>query len=195
MILTLRRLLFAAAVVLSLLLLFAPAATAPPPDTRYLTEPTSTAIAGCPKAYSRATFHRTARRSLRTFPYTAHERRTLGRVIRCQAYAKSVPIVRHHLRLYKHGYRRRFRFHIEWAKVAQAVKDRLAAIASCESGGNPRAISPGGKYRGKYQFDYGTWGTVGGSGDPAAAPEREQDARAARLYRSRGAQPWPVCGR
>ena len=28
----------------------------------------------------------------------------------------------------------------------------LRRIAECESGGNPRAISPGGTYRGKYQF-------------------------------------------
>lgn len=71
----------------------------------------------------------------------------------------------------------------------------LGRIASCESGGNPRAIGGGGTYRGKYQFDYQTWASVGGKGDPAAASEREQDYRAARLYRIRGAQPWPVCGR
>lgn len=71
----------------------------------------------------------------------------------------------------------------------------LTAIAACESGGNPSAISPGGTYRGKYQFDYGTWASVGGSGDPAAASEAEQDARAAALYAQRGAAPWPVCGR
>lgn len=71
----------------------------------------------------------------------------------------------------------------------------LSAIAACESGGNPRAISPTGEYRGKYQFDYDTWAGVGGSGDPAAASEAEQDMRAAELYSQRGAAPWPVCGR
>lgn len=71
----------------------------------------------------------------------------------------------------------------------------LSAIASCESGGNPRAVSPSGAYRGKYQFDYSTWASVGGSGDPAAAPEAEQDRRAAILYARRGAAPWPVCGK
>lgn len=70
----------------------------------------------------------------------------------------------------------------------------LRAIASCESGGDPTAVSPDGTYRGKYQFDYGTWASVGGSGDPAAAPEREQDIRAAKLYNQRGPSPWPVCG-
>jgi hypothetical protein len=71
----------------------------------------------------------------------------------------------------------------------------LQAIAACESGGNPSAIGGGGAYRGKYQFDYGTWASVGGSGDPAAAPEAEQDKRAAILYSRAGSSPWPVCGR
>ena len=60
-----------------------------------------------------------------------------------------------------------------------AIPSALRAIAICESHGNPRAIGGGGRYRGKYQFDYGTWASVGGKGDPAAAPEREQDMRAA----------------
>jgi soluble lytic murein transglycosylase-like protein len=70
----------------------------------------------------------------------------------------------------------------------------LEAIASCESGGDPTAVSSDGSYRGKYQFDYGTWESVGGSGDPAAAPEVEQDYRAALLYSRAGSSPWPVCG-
>lgn len=70
----------------------------------------------------------------------------------------------------------------------------LSRIAQCESGGNPRAIDPSGAYRGKYQFDYGTWAGVGGHGDPAAASEAEQDMRAAILYSRRGPAPWPVCG-
>ena len=71
---------------------------------------------------------------------------------------------------------------------------QLEAIAACESGGNPSAVGGGGAYRGKYQFDYGTWASVGGSGDPAAAPEAEQDARAAALMARSGTSPWPVCG-
>jgi hypothetical protein len=70
----------------------------------------------------------------------------------------------------------------------------LEAIGSCESGGDPGAVSSDGTYRGKYQFDYGTWESVGGSGDPAAAPEAEQDYRAALLYSRSGSSPWPVCG-
>jgi hypothetical protein len=70
----------------------------------------------------------------------------------------------------------------------------LESIASCESGGDPTAVSSDGSYRGKYQFDFGTWESVGGSGDPAAAPEDEQDYRAALLYTQSGSSPWPVCG-
>jgi hypothetical protein len=81
----------------------------------------------------------------------------------------------------------------EMARVA--VPPQLEAIAACESGGDPRAIGGGGLYRGKYQFDHATWASVGGSGDPAAASEAEQDMRAALLYARAGAAPWPVCGR
>ncbi len=61
-------------------------------------------------------------------------------------------------------------------------QETLDAIGACESGGDPTAVSSDGTYRGKYQFDYGTWESVGGSGDPAAASESEQDYRAALLY-------------
>jgi hypothetical protein len=70
----------------------------------------------------------------------------------------------------------------------------LKKIAQCESGGNPRAISRSGRYRGKFQFDQATWEAAGGHGDPAAAPESTQDRIALRLYRKRGTAPWPNCG-
>jgi peptidoglycan hydrolase-like protein with peptidoglycan-binding domain len=69
----------------------------------------------------------------------------------------------------------------------------LRQIAECESGGNPRAISPGGQYRGKYQFSRETWRNLGGSGDPADPPEWLQDRLALKLYRLRGTAPWPNC--
>ena len=80
------------------------------------------------------------------------------------------------------------------ASGAGAVSPQLEAIAACESGGDPTAIGGGGLYRGKYQFTYETWASVGGTGDPAAAPEAEQDARAAALLARDGAGHWPVCG-
>ena len=70
----------------------------------------------------------------------------------------------------------------------------LRQIADCESGGDPRAISPGGQYRGKYQFSRETWRGLGGTGDPADAPEWRQDRLALKLYRLRGTAPWPSCG-
>lgn len=80
------------------------------------------------------------------------------------------------------------------ASTRVAPGSHLAAIGQCESGGDYGAISPGGQYRGKYQFDYRTWGEVGGTGDPAAAPPAEQDRRAAMLYSRAGPGRWPVCG-
>jgi len=74
------------------------------------------------------------------------------------------------------------------------VPAALARIAQCESGGNPRATSPDGTYRGKYQFSRETWSAMGGHGDPARASEAEQDRRALELYRARGSSPWPACG-
>lgn len=71
----------------------------------------------------------------------------------------------------------------------------LARIAQCESGGNPAAISSGGRYRGKYQFTRSTWRSLGGTGDPAKADEATQDRIALALYRQSGTTPWPVCGR
>jgi hypothetical protein len=75
-----------------------------------------------------------------------------------------------------------------------ALRAKLARIAQCESGGNPRAVGGGGSYFGLFQFDYGTWAGVGGNGSPAAAPAEEQYRRAALLYHRRGSSPWPVCG-
>ena len=74
-----------------------------------------------------------------------------------------------------------------------AVSPVLERIARCESGGNPRAIGGGGMYRGKYQMAPSTWASVGGTGDPAAAPEAEQDRRAAILLARSGPSQWPSC--
>ena len=79
------------------------------------------------------------------------------------------------------------------ARVATA-SPTLEAIARCESNGNP-ATDTGNGFYGKYQFTLSTWQSVGGSGNPAAASEAEQNRRAAILYAREGAAPWPVCGR
>ena len=76
---------------------------------------------------------------------------------------------------------------------ATATPGHLQAIAACESGGDP-ATNTGNGFYGKYQFTQSTWESVGGTGNPAAASEAEQDARAAQLYAQQGSSPWPVCG-
>ncbi|MEX0620446.1 MAG: transglycosylase family protein [Solirubrobacterales bacterium] len=70
----------------------------------------------------------------------------------------------------------------------------LEAIASCESGGDPKIVSSSGLYHGKYQFSPATWEAVGGTGLPSEASEIEQDYRAALLYAKAGPGQWPVCG-
>ena len=69
-----------------------------------------------------------------------------------------------------------------------------AALAACESGGRPDAVSASGTYRGMYQFSRATWASVGGAGDPAAASAQEQTYRAQLLYQRSGAGQWPHCG-
>lgn len=70
-----------------------------------------------------------------------------------------------------------------------------AALAECESGGNPRIVSSNGLYHGLYQFSVSTWESVGGSGLPSRASSSEQTYRAQLLYDRSGASPWPTCGR
>ncbi|MCZ2858137.1 resuscitation-promoting factor [Blastococcus sp. VKM Ac-2987] len=69
-----------------------------------------------------------------------------------------------------------------------------AALAACESGGRPTAVSGTGKYHGLYQFSTATWQGVGGSGLPSAASPDEQTYRAQLLYQRSGAGQWPHCG-
>jgi uncharacterized protein YabE (DUF348 family) len=67
-----------------------------------------------------------------------------------------------------------------------------AALARCESGGNPRAVNPAGYY-GLYQFSLSTWHGVGGSGNPINASPAEQLKRAKILYARGGSSQWG-CG-
>ena len=70
-----------------------------------------------------------------------------------------------------------------------------AALAKCESGGNPRSVDSSGTYYGLYQFSISTWQAVGGSGKPSDASAAEQTQRAQILYNRSGRGQWPVCGR
>jgi hypothetical protein len=76
----------------------------------------------------------------------------------------------------------------------------LAALRACESGGNYRAVSSSGTYRGAYQFDQGTWDSVASrhhsllvGQDPAGAHPAQQDLMARSLWSERGSAPWPNC--
>ena len=75
--------------------------------------------------------------------------------------------------------------------------DRLAAARRRSPPASPAATrrpNTGNGFYGKYQFTQETWQSVGGTGNPAAASEAEQDRRAAQLYAQAGSSPWPVCG-
>jgi hypothetical protein len=76
----------------------------------------------------------------------------------------------------------------------------LACIRAHESdtAGGYGAVSPGGTYRGAYQFLQSTWNSTAASAgrpdligvDPASASPADQDALASYLYGQAGSQPW-----
>ncbi|MUL42313.1 DUF348 domain-containing protein [Streptomonospora sp. PA3] len=79
---------------------------------------------------------------------------------------------------------------------AEASSLNWAALAECESGGDPTAVNPAGYY-GLYQFSMSTWQSAGGSGNPAEAPASEQTMRAQKLYdmvNGNWQSQWPECG-
>lgn len=74
-----------------------------------------------------------------------------------------------------------------------------APVAASAAAYAPTAVASSapssGGYCGAYQFDQQTWQSVGMSGSACGASPAQQDEAAQRLYRQRGSQPWPVCGR
>ncbi|PRX07704.1 UNVERIFIED_ORG: surface rod structure-forming protein G [Actinomadura viridilutea] len=80
--------------------------------------------------------------------------------------------------------------------VGAAARLNWAALAKCESGGNPKAVNPAGYY-GLYQFSLQSWASVGGKGKPSDASPAEQTYRAQLLYvkvNGRWQGQWPHCG-
>lgn len=78
---------------------------------------------------------------------------------------------------------------------------QLARLRACESGGNYRAVSSSGTYRGAYQFSRTTWNSVAATHypewrgvDPIDAPPYVQDAMTRALWAQMGRKPWPHCG-
>lgn len=151
-----------------------------------------------PVATSAATAHiaahrKATKRNVRLARIRAHR---MGRKFRLTTYTRRAK-TRSLEDLQRSNRRLRFvldRLHDNKTLVAR-LRPTLQAIAACESGHNPRAISASGTYRGLFQFNGSTWAAAGGSGDPAQASVREQYLRAAVTYSQRGARPWPVCGR
>lgn len=81
------------------------------------------------------------------------------------------------------------------APTPNRVSSAWWALGECESGNNPRAVNPSGKYRGAFQFDLSTWASVGENGDPIVYSYAHQLAAAQRLHARRGFSPWPQCAR
>lgn len=72
--------------------------------------------------------------------------------------------------------------------------DRFDRLSSCESGQDPTALSPGGKYRGAFQFSLPTWHAAGMSGDPIDYSYADQKAAAMSwATQSTPSSQWPVC--
>lgn len=79
----------------------------------------------------------------------------------------------------------------------RSVTDSVwAALARCESGGNPAAAGGGGgQYFGAFQFSVATWRSLGYSGNPADQSYAVQLEAAKRLQARSGWGQWPRCAR
>ncbi|CED92495.1 resuscitation-promoting factor [Actinomyces succiniciruminis] len=76
---------------------------------------------------------------------------------------------------------------------ASAADDSVwAALAQCESGGNP-ATNTGNGFYGLYQFSLSTWRALGGTGYPHEADAATQTAMAKKLQAQSGWGQWPGC--
>ncbi|MEZ5157159.1 MAG: transglycosylase family protein [Solirubrobacterales bacterium] len=83
-----------------------------------------------------------------------------------------------------------------WERVSKRDRRWARSTAECESGGDPRAIGGGGRYRGAFQFMKSTWRTSPKSpgGDPIRFTYKTQAVVAVHLKKRAGTSPWPVCG-
>lgn len=90
---------------------------------------------------------------------------------------------------------------VEHIVRAAAVKwginpDRFVAVAKCESGLNPRAQSPHGKYVGIFQFDIASWTSRSRNAGFGGRPWWDAKANAgtaAWLWKTSGPSHWPTC--
>lgn len=73
--------------------------------------------------------------------------------------------------------------------------DPFDALAQCESGGNPQAVSPSGRYFGAFQFLPSTWRSIGYPGLPTDHSYAVQKEAAQVLQARAGWGQWPGCSR
>jgi hypothetical protein len=78
--------------------------------------------------------------------------------------------------------------------AASTLHDPWPALRQCESNGNYGEDSGNGYY-GAYQFNIGTWRSLGLGGLPSQASAAEQDQAAQELQARRGWGQWPSCAR
>jgi len=89
------------------------------------------------------------------------------------------------------------------AEPGMPTEEQWAALRMCEASGNYQISSSNGLYHGAYQFHQPTWDDLAKRHNradlvgvkPSNASPADQDAMARALYRERGSQPWPHCGR
>lgn len=83
-----------------------------------------------------------------------------------------------------------------WRETSRKDRRWAKKTSDCESGGNPKAVSSGGTYRGAFQFMKDTWRSAPKSpgGDPIRYPYSTQAVVAVALMHREGTSPWPVCG-
>lgn len=80
------------------------------------------------------------------------------------------------------------------------IRSFLLPVGTCESARGTwslkkglRAISPAGKYRGRYQFGMPDWRRAGGTGDPIDADWLTQAYIAVKWLHINGRDSWPNC--
>lgn len=80
-----------------------------------------------------------------------------------------------------------------WRLAARCVHEH--EVAGHVGRADEWSINTGNGYYGGFQFDRGTWESVGGVGLASSASPTEQRFRAWKLWQRRGWQPWPRTSR
>lgn len=86
-----------------------------------------------------------------------------------------------------------------WKKDVKPYRVWLEKVGRCETRGYSRrasySVNTGNGFYGRYQFDYRSWRSAGGTTQYAHQAEPiEQDYRAVRWLQMVGRRAWPVCG-